>query len=121
MKTRLLCAYVMPGHERQTGLTRCLKSTFLLFVFSVLIISSKTFAQVAPVNPPAGGFNIDGNVQASTDPVGDWLLGPSSGGYVLHNDGSPVDPTHTFFIADVHETRRGQYAQRTSTNLARVS
>jgi len=73
----------------------------MLFVFTVLIFSSKTFSQVAPVNPPTGGFNIDGNVQATTDPVGDWLQGPSSGGYVLHNDGSPVDPTHTFFVSDL--------------------
>jgi hypothetical protein len=89
-----------PSHLKkwQPGLTRFLKSG-LLFLFFVLLFSSRTFSQTAPVNPPSGGFAIDGNLQANTS-VGDWLKGTGLGGFVLFNNGTAVDPAHTFNVID---------------------
>jgi len=59
-------------------------------------------AQVAPVNPPIGGFNIDGTLKANTV-AGDWIGGTGTGGYVLQNNGGewgPIDPANTKFIRD---------------------
>ena len=67
---------------------------FLLFAF----FTTKSFAQIAPVNPPTGGFHIDGNLRANipTANVGDWLFGVGgTGGFVLNNNGTPVDAAHT--------------------------
>ncbi|WP_033411878.1 hypothetical protein [Segetibacter koreensis] len=49
-----------------------------LTLFVILFISSfQLFAQVAPVNPPIGGFHIDGGLRANTPTlgVGDWVVG----------------------------------------------
>src|SRR5207248_1025030 len=66
---------------------------------------------VAPVNPPTGGFAIDGdllsNTPTSPSPFaanqGDWYSGAGgTGGNVLNNDatGTPVDPAITFHLVD---------------------
>ena len=66
---------------------------------------------VAPVNPPTGGFAIDGdllsNTPTSPSPFaanqGDWYAGPGgSGGNVLNSNatGTPVDSTTTFHLVD---------------------
>ncbi len=83
----------------QPGLTHSLKSLTTLFLFSILLFSSKTFAQTAPVNPPSGGFAIDGNLKANTT-AGDWVAGSGSGGFVLTNLGVPLDPTKTYNLLD---------------------
>src|SRR5437763_9487911 len=67
---------------------------------------------VAPVNPPMGGFAIDGdllsNTPTSPSPFaanqGDWYHGAGgTGGNVLNSDatGTPVDPTTTYHLVDV--------------------
>jgi hypothetical protein len=61
---------------------------------------------IAPVNPPPGGFGIDGDLLANNPVagVGDWMLNtnaaPGSGLGVLKPDGSPIDPTRTFHFID---------------------
>jgi hypothetical protein len=66
---------------------------------------------IAPVNPPAGGFAIEGdllsNTPTSPSPFapnqGDWYAGPGgSGGNVLNSNatGTPVDSTSTFHLVD---------------------
>src|SRR5438874_6101073 len=66
---------------------------------------------VAPVNPPTGGFAIDGDLlsNAPTSPSpfaanqGDWYHGAGgTGGNVLNNNatGTPVDPAITFHLVD---------------------
>src|SRR6476659_3833382 len=66
---------------------------------------------VAPVDPPIGGFAIDGNLKANTptSPApfaanqGDWLFGAGgSGGYVLDgtNSGTPLNSSTTFHLYD---------------------
>ena len=52
----------------------------------------------APVNPPTGGFGIDGDLQANTNSaaallnsIGDWMPGPGgTGGNVLDSSGNPL-------------------------------
>jgi hypothetical protein len=52
---------------------------FILFFFFPILLQS----QVAPVNPPTGGFNIDGQLKVNSG-VGDWWQGSSgSGGYLF--------------------------------------
>ena len=66
---------------------------------------------IAPVNPPTGGFAIEGdllsNTPTSPSPFaanqGDWYFGVGgSGGNVLNNNatGTPVDSTTTFHLID---------------------
>src|SRR5712692_7731171 len=57
----------------------------------------------AAVSPPAGGFAIDGDLQANTPitGIGDWIPGPSGGGgYVINTNGTPVTATTTFHLTD---------------------
>lgn len=89
------------------GKFRTLKSSSLLFLFNLFIVSSGLFAQLAPVNPPTGGFRIDGGLKANTPTVGqgDWVPGPAgAGGYVLTNAGVPLDATTTGLKKDVFNT-----------------
>ena len=60
----------------------------------------------AQVNVPAGGFGIDGNLEANTPTpcgIGDWIptLNPSgSGGFVINRNGTPVNGATTFHLID---------------------
>jgi hypothetical protein len=67
-----------------------------------------SFAQyVAPVYPPAGGFHVDGNLQANspTAGYGDWIPGPAGGGgFVMNAAGVPLDTTTTFHIVDPYNS-----------------
>jgi len=61
----------------------------------------------APVDPPTGGFGIDGNVQANapTAGIGDWVPGPAgSGGNVLTAAGVPIVPGTTFHAIDLYDS-----------------
>src|SRR3954453_3420622 len=79
------------SEAKRVWLTRSLKSLITLFLLSsLLIFSSTSYAQVAPVNPPTGGFNINGGLKANTA-VGDWVKGTGAGGFVLNDDGSAVN------------------------------
>src|SRR5262249_7217941 len=62
-------------------------------------------AGIAPVDPPSGGFAIDGNLVANSPDAnaGDWLSltnFPGSGGCVLNSAGSPLNPLATFHFVD---------------------
>ncbi|MET0946603.1 MAG: hypothetical protein ABWY22_14440, partial [Flavobacterium sp.] len=82
--------------------------SFKIFIF-IFLVSSNSFAQnwppIAPVNPPSGGFNIDGRAKVNSS-YGDWTQGTLSsetGGYVLQ-PGSPnwsgINGSTTKFIRD---------------------
>jgi hypothetical protein len=61
-------------------------------------------AGTAPVNPPTGGFGIDGDLGANTPTagIGDWLPGSAgSGGSVLTAAGVPVDAANTYHLIDL--------------------
>jgi hypothetical protein len=76
--------------------SRFLERVSLLLL--VVLLTTRSFAQIAPVNPPTGGFHIDGNLRANipTANAGDWLFGwGGTGGFVLNNNGTAVDPAHT--------------------------
>jgi hypothetical protein len=53
----------------------------------------------ASVDPPSGGFKIDGTLLTNSN-IGDWLYGSGNGGFVLNNNGSPVNPGTTFWMQD---------------------
>src|SRR5262245_34517672 len=69
-------------------------------------------AGVAPVDSPAGGFAIDGNLIANqpASGVGDWLslpAAPGSGGAVLGPGGAPLNTNVTFHFLDVANVSGG--------------
>src|SRR5258705_1948796 len=79
-------------------LSSLIKAFSILFFLSILFYSSKTFSQVATVNPPTGGFHIDGNLRANTPTanIGDWLTGPGgTGGFVMSDAGAAVNAATT--------------------------
>src|SRR5215208_4752068 len=66
-------------------------------------------AGVAPVNPPSGGFNIDGTLKANSA-IGDWLDGSGAGGFVLGATGTPVNSATTFHLVDAVGTGDNVFA-----------
>src|SRR5215831_19444726 len=80
-----------------------------LVIAGVLTITASTaFGQpgsgTVPVNPPAGGFGIDGDLGANTPTagIGDWVPGSAgSGGNVLTAAGVSLDPVNTFHLIDL--------------------
>lgn len=101
----------LPGHDcslpstnSRSKLYYCYKQ-IPLFLMLLLFLSGflKTTAQVspgtAPVVVPAGGFHIEGNLQANTPTVniGDWVPGAAgTGGNVLTAAGVPLNAATTF-------------------------
>ncbi|MBK5193271.1 MAG: hypothetical protein JJE07_08670, partial [Flavobacteriaceae bacterium] len=72
-------------------------SILLLGVF----FNSSLIAQTAPVIVPSGGFAIDGYLKANhtVSGIGDWLQNePGAGGYILNNDGTPLNVNTTLFV-----------------------
>ena len=63
---------------------RQLSLSFLLLFTSLYFVSAQTFPPVAPVNPPTGGFGIEGTLKA-TATVGDWASGGGAG-FVFNNN-----------------------------------
>src|SRR5207244_8480661 len=62
---------------------------------------------IAPVDPPFGGFGIDGNLCANTPGAnsGDWCAVtnfPGSGGGVLNAAGVPLNPLTTCHFVDAY-------------------
>ncbi|MCX7861525.1 MAG: SprB repeat-containing protein, partial [Bacteroidales bacterium] len=76
------------------------KNFAILFLW--LLIATKGINQVVPVVSPTGGFHIDGDLKANTPTsgVGDWLMSPGTGGFVLTNAGIPLDTLKTILIKD---------------------
>ncbi len=93
--------------SNQVKCVDCLSSS-LKICFFIFLISSKSFAQVAPVDPPTGGFRIEGDVKANVPTVGqgDWVSGASGAGtYVIQfvsPNWVPVNLTTTKFIQDAY-------------------
>ncbi len=61
----------------------------------------------APIIVPAGGFGIEGDLQANTPGVGigDWIPGPAGAGEsVLDLAGNPVHPAITFHLLDAFDS-----------------
>jgi hypothetical protein len=71
----------------------------------VFILTLPTYSQLAPVNPPTGGFRIDGDLKSGTPTTneGDWIAG-TSGGYVFFNDGTPVTAQSSRLIRDSYHS-----------------
>jgi hypothetical protein len=76
------------------------------FCISLVFFSSTIDAQVVQVIEPNGGFSIDGNLQSNNPAdAGDWVQGPAgNGGFVLNNDGTPVNPLTTGLVRDSYNT-----------------
>src|SRR3954447_14869683 len=77
--------------------------TYLLGIW-LLAISFEAQSQVAPVNIPAGGFNIDGALKAGNN-IGDWLQGVGSGGFILNNSGNALNSLTTFNYIDLYDSQ----------------
>lgn len=77
---------------------------FLSVALTLLIVvfGSSVSAQTANVDPPTGGFKIDGRLRASAS-VGDWVQGQGAG-YVLNNDGTPVNEKTTGLARDLYNS-----------------
>jgi hypothetical protein len=87
------------------------KLSVRLISFLIIIVLnslfSKSYAQLAPVNPPTGGFRIDGGLKANTPVVGegDWVVGPAgAGGFVLSNAGIPTNAATTGWKTDAYNS-----------------
>src|SRR5262245_51242051 len=84
-----------------TRTTVLLHASLLLWSFSALATPPPN--GTAPLNTPAGGFAIDGDLFANAPGagLGDWLTSTSgTGGGVLSPAGIPLDPTTTFHFTD---------------------
>ena len=86
---------------------------YLNFLLITLFFSVTTFAQVAPVNPPKGGFAIDGGLMANTPTSpspfapnqGDWIFGPGgTGDSVLRYNGTPFNSATTGLKKDLYNS-----------------
>src|SRR5438093_8844844 len=85
-----------------TALSICLVSLALLAKPSAAVGPG-----TAPVDPPTGGFGIEGNLGANvpTAGVGDWVPGAAgAGGFVLTAGGVPVTPATTFHLIDLYDS-----------------
>jgi hypothetical protein len=81
------------------------KNIVTFFIAGLLLYSSQALAQLAPVNPPKGGFRIDGGLKANTPTAneGDWVFGSGgTGDSVLSYNG-------TAFNAATSGLRRDPY------------
>ncbi|MCF1194412.1 T9SS type A sorting domain-containing protein [Mangrovimonas futianensis] len=82
--------------------------SFYVIFLLLFLVSIMSFGQVAPVNPPIGGFDIDGNLLSDSE--GDWIDDGDAatvGGFVLQYDGSeyvPINANNTKFSRDLYNT-----------------
>ncbi|HXJ76800.1 MAG TPA: hypothetical protein VNM37_28340, partial [Candidatus Dormibacteraeota bacterium] len=102
-------SWVVPFGEDEEGVTLQATATGLPSGRSAIVIFTDAAALpgLAPVNPPVGGFRIEGDLQANTPTVGqgDWVPGPAgSGGNVLTSNGVPVNPVLTFHLLDLYNS-----------------
>ena len=82
-----------------------------LFLLSIILLSycGKVQAQatVVDVITPSDGFEIDGDLEANTIVVGggDWVQNLAiPGGFVLNDNGTPVNTNTTLFVEDLFDT-----------------
>ncbi len=75
-----------------------------IFIFTILLLMVNLIlkSQIVSTNYPNGGFEIDGNLKSNTPTmgVGDWLNNPGTGGYIIDNNGNPLNPNYTLLIRD---------------------
>ncbi|MEE2772793.1 MAG: HYR domain-containing protein, partial [Bacteroidota bacterium] len=86
----------------------------LLLFLGLGSVSAQTAPGVAPVLNPTGGFGIDGDLKSNipVSGIGDWVQGASgSGGFVLNNNGTPVDGTLTALIQDAYDGNDNAFTQ----------
>jgi hypothetical protein len=70
-------------------------------------LSAETGPGIVNVTIPTGGFHIDGNLHANlpTAGIGDWVSrSGGGGGFVLDNNGVPIDPSSTSHIYDLYSS-----------------
>lgn len=74
----------------------------MLALFLALFVQTTLFAQTAPVNPPTGGFNINGQLRVNST-VGDWFPGTGAGGSVFtENPVTPINSGTTGIQSDAY-------------------
>ena len=89
---------------KTTRLGACVIALVFALVFTTNLSGQIIIGPGAPaVNPPTGGFNINGLLKVNSS-TGDWLPGTGSGGAVLNATGGAVNPTTTFHITDAVNT-----------------
>jgi len=72
----------------------------ILQLFSTIEVSAQITKGKANVNPPTGGFSIDGNLVSSD--TGDWVSGTGTGGFVLSGaGGTPINSSSTYHSVDL--------------------
>ncbi len=86
---------------------RLFKKAIPLLLATLLLYSYQALAQLAPVNPPKGGFRIDGGLKANTPTAneGDWVFGPGgTGDSVLSYAGNPFNAATTGLKRDAYNS-----------------
>lgn len=92
-------------HRQATKPSKVLSRVATLFFLTLLF--AKVPAQLAPINPPAGGFRIDGGLKANTPTAnqGDWIFGPGgTGDSVLRYNGTPFNSATTGLKRDLYNS-----------------
>ncbi|MFE3871227.1 T9SS type A sorting domain-containing protein [Flavobacterium sp. ZS1P70] len=88
----------------------------ICFLFFFIPNTAQVFPGTAPVNIPAGSFQIEGDLQANTPlPAGkgDWLPlsgSTGTGGNVLSAAGAPVNALTTFHLTDLYNTSENNFS-----------
>jgi hypothetical protein len=111
MENKMDLGGIYPNPTSKVAMKNSRKMTWLwLFVAGLLTVQPALAVPppggVAPIEPPTGGFGIDGNLLANspTANIGDWLLNtnavPGVGRSVLDAIGAPLDSTRTFHFID---------------------
>jgi NO-binding membrane sensor protein with MHYT domain len=111
---RKLVRFSYPFSKQLKWVDYLLSSVKVCFVVLFVIVASKSFSQTAPVEPPKGGFKIDGYLRANTPAgsnAGDWVPRLNSqdftGGvdsFVLNNAGAPKDLVTTKLKRDPYNS-----------------
>jgi len=98
-----LLNFPVPISIRIKGENRLFIPFRILVVVSFIFISSKSFAQIAAVNPPTGGFNIDGRVVVNSA-AGDWAEGTGGGGFVFNTDRTVNGALNAKLLSDAFDS-----------------
>ncbi len=95
-------------NERSLTTKSFLKTIMLSIILNFLFIGFN-YGQIIPIDPPAGGFEIDGNLRANTTSGhGDWIPDIGTGGSVLDAAGVPLNSGSTFHLVDGYANGAGQ-------------
>jgi hypothetical protein len=109
---KFMAAVLLPDFPRRAG--KRFPGLICLLILVNLFAINPSIAQIigglAPVNPPAGGFRIEGDLQADTPNAGegDWVQcagGTCSGTHILSSTGAPLDSSTTFHLTDLYNNQ----------------